>query len=178
MVLAIVAIFVLARGASWTQSGPTSREGGDSARALDFSFEDINPLSATHGKRLTLSELYSQRGLVLNFMASWCGFCWKELPDLQKLHAADTAKIVGVAADEGDESGELSVLRGMLKKSETTIPVLYVPVEDLARIESFYDYSILPATYLIDGDGVVQQVFQGKVPQETLRREIRDRLGR
>ena len=178
LILAVLVISVVAGEASWAETLPASRGESDAARALDFSFEDINPRSATHGQRLTLSELYPQRGLVLNFMASWCGFCWKELPELQRLHAADAAKIVGVAADEGDETGQVRALRKLLEQSEATIPVLYVPTKELARIESFYDYSILPATYLIDGQGIVQHVFQGKVPEETLRREIRDRLGR
>lgn len=178
LLLAIMAMSMVAGAASRADTLPVASAGSEAARALDFSFEDINPRSATHGQRLTLSELYPRRGLVLNFMASWCGFCWKELPELQKLHAVDTAKIVGMAADEGDETGEVRALRRMLEKSETTIPVLYVPTEELARIESFYDYSILPATYLIDGQGIVRHVFQGKVPGETLQREIRDRLGR
>ena len=56
--------------------------------ALDFTYEDINPNSPTHGERLALSDLYADGGVVLSFLASWCGFCWKELPELQKLQSS------------------------------------------------------------------------------------------
>ena len=49
-------------------------------RARDFALEDINPRSATFGKTLELRELYGERGLLLQFVASWCAPCRKE-PD-------------------------------------------------------------------------------------------------
>ena len=59
--------------------------GAGTRRARDFVYEDVNPNSPTHGQSLSLSKLYSERGVVLNFIASWGGYCWKELPELQEL---------------------------------------------------------------------------------------------
>lgn len=145
--------------------------------ALELEFVDINPHSPSHGKKIKLSERYAERGVVLNFLASWCGYCWKELPELQQLHRDGVATVVGVAADEGDPTDEVPFLMSHLEQAKLTIPVLYVPPEALERVESFYDYQILPATYFIDRHGAVRRVLQGKVPFEALRREIDRSLG-
>jgi len=151
--------------------------GDEKPRAMDFTFEDINPASPTHGKQLSLNELYAGRGVVLNFLASWCGYCWKELPILQQLHDDEKAFVVGMAADEADAPGQIERLLVMVRRAGLTIPILHVPADKLSGMESFYDYEILPATYLIDKEGMVRQVLQGKVPAEALEAEIGRNLG-
>ncbi len=47
-------------------------------QARDFEFEDINPRSESYGQQLVLRDLYAERGLVLQFVASWCGPCREE----------------------------------------------------------------------------------------------------
>ena len=126
--------------------------------APEFAFEDINPASPTHGETLTLSELYAERGLVLQFIASWCGPCRKELPEVQKLHASGRAAIVLVAADEqGYTEGVLIVA----ERTGVTTPILFVPKDHAPAMERDYDYEILPATYLIDRAGTIRDVHQG-----------------
>ena len=51
-------------------------------KAADFTFEDINPASATFGQKITLSEQYPERGVLVSFVASWRDPCWQELPIL------------------------------------------------------------------------------------------------
>jgi len=156
-------------------------ESEDSAKkprmAMDFAFVDINPASATHGQEIALGEALSERGVIVNFLASWCTYCWVELPELERLFRADEANVVGIALDEGDASGEVKNLVTMLERAELTIPVLYVPEDRKAWMESFYDYQLLPATYLIDKTGEVRRTFQGKVPFDALKREVDRTLG-
>jgi thiol-disulfide isomerase/thioredoxin len=152
--------------------GSTSGHAG--ARiAADFSYEDINPNSATFGQRLSLSELYSERGLVLNFLASWCGFCWKELPELDRIGKTTVAPIVGVAADEYEGSEKLV---GMVREAELSFPILLVPGEDIDAMGEEYAHQTLPATYLIDKRGRIRVVFQGLAPEKELMRQIRNTL--
>lgn len=133
--------------------------------ARDFTYEDINPNSPTHGKKFTLSEIYSEGGVVLNFLASWCGYCWKELPELQKLQASIPIPIVGIAADEHDGP---DVLLGMIKRADLKMPILLVPVADIKAMGQHYDHRILPATYVIDKQGWVRQIFEGLTPADKL----------
>jgi peroxiredoxin len=148
--------------------------GAGTLRARDFVYEDVNPNSPTHGHSLSLSKLYSERGVVLNFIASWCRYCWKELPELQELYASETALIVGVAADEYDGSGRLLQL---VDQAQVTIPILLVPKDDIASMERDYNHRILPATYVIDKGGSIRRVFQGLAPLDELLEEIRANLG-
>lgn len=143
-------------------------------RAQDFTFEDINPASATHGKTLTLSDLYTDRGLVLQFVASWCGPCREELPDLQELHAAESATIVLVAADEyGFTDGILIVA----ERTGLTTPLLFVPKEQAVEMERHYDHDILPSTYLIGKDGEILEVHEGAWDKSRMAAAIERRLG-
>ncbi len=134
-------------------------------RAYDFELEDVNPRSRSYGRKLRLSELYAAEGIVMNFMASWCGPCRDELPLLQSLHKAGRARVVCMAADEyGGAEGLLPVI----EQTGLTVPVLYAPDAAAARIAEHYTYQILPATYLIDRSGVVRSTFQGLVPKKAL----------
>ena len=134
-------------------------------RAYDFTFEDINPASATHGKQLALSEFYIDRGLVLQFVASWCKPCRDELPELQELHAEGDTPILLVAADEyGYTEGILIVA----ERSGITAPLLFVPKERTTEMEQYYDHEILPSTYLIDRQGAIVEVHEGVWSKERL----------
>ncbi len=171
-VLALVAAGVFVGVAPNPPAPRAAHEIGAAAR--DFTYEDINPNSPTHGQRLALSDLWAERGIVLNFLASWCQYCWTELPELEGLKAADAATIVGVAADE--YAGPEILLRQLAAKN-LTMPILLVPQDDIAAMERDYDHRILPTTYVIDKQGRIRRVFQGVAPHDELLAEIRENLG-
>lgn len=133
--------------------------------AVDFTYEDINPNSPSYGEKLALSDLYADGGVVLNFLASWCGYCWKELPELQKLQASISTPIIGIAADEHDGP---EALLGLIKQAGLKMPILLVPVADIKAMGKHYDHRILPATYVIDKEGWVRQIFEGLTPVDKL----------
>jgi cytochrome c-type biogenesis protein len=126
--------------------------------ARDFGFEDINPRSESYGQRLVLRELYAERGLVLQFVASWCEPCRRELPHLEELYASGRAPVVLVAADEHGYRESILIVA---ERRSLTAPILYVPVDETEPLGQFYDYEILPATYLIDRHGLIRQVHEG-----------------
>jgi thiol-disulfide isomerase/thioredoxin len=150
------------------EPGPPAEAPGPAAH--DFTFRDVNPASATHGRELTLGALYEPRGVALNFLASWCTYCWEELPQLEKLHVSGQARIVGIAADE--YGAPLEVVLGLIAKAGLTLPVLFVPQDEAAELERYYDHEMLPATYLIDPRGKIRRVLQGATPPQELRDEI------
>ena len=136
-------------------------------------FDPVLTVSPTHGKALTLSDLYSERGLVLQFVASWCAPCREELPHLQELHAAERAPIVLVAADEyGHTEGILIVS----ERAGLTTPLLFVPQEAAAALEQHYDHEILPTTYLIGEDGAILERHEGAWSKSRLVAAIERRL--
>jgi len=141
----------------------------ESRVAHTFAYEDVNPNSPSHGKRLSLADLYAERGIVLNFLASWCRFCWDELPDLDRLRQSESAPIVAVAADE---YGGAESLLALLAQSRSSMPVLLVPRADIEAMGRASDHQILPATYVIDREGRIRDVYQGLAPLGELSRQI------
>ena len=149
--------------------------GDEKPKAMDFTFEDINPASPTHGKQLSLNELYAERGVVLNFLASWCGYCWKELPILQEMADAGEARVLGMAADEYGAPAE--ILMSLIAQRGLTLPILWVEPGQAAELEKRYTYQTLPATYLIDAQGIIASVLTGAVQPDRLRAEVERALG-
>ena len=141
--------------------------------AADFELPDINPASSSYGKNVRLSTLWQGRGMVLNFLASWCMPCRMELPALQAIHASGDARIVCVAADEGAGTEDLMAL---VRSSGLTVPVLYAAPDRAAELAKAYTYEVLPSTYLIGPDGKIRQFIQGVRAEEDFRRAISEAL--
>ena len=142
-------------------------------QARNFEFEDINPRSESYGRQLVLRELYAEHGLVLQFVASWCEPCREELPHLEKLYATGRAPVVLVAADEHGYPESILIVA---ERRNLTAPILYVPLDETEELAQFYDYEVLPATYLIDRQGVIRQEHQGAWPEQRLRAAIEREL--
>ena len=66
------------------------------SKALDFT------LTSVDDKAITLSECYAKSFVLLDFWASWCGPCIREIPELQKLHSqySEMLQIISISVDE------------------------------------------------------------------------------
>lgn len=119
-----------------------------------------------HG-RFDLSE---QRGswVVVNFWATWCKPCLKEIPDLSEFDAArDDVRVIGLAYEEI----EVAAMREFLAKYPAGYPIalldVYSPPADFDTPRG------LPMTYLIAPDGRVADKFLGPITSQDLTRSIK-----
>lgn len=114
-------------------------------------------------------DLASRRGkwVVVNFWATWCAPCIKEMPELSALDAANAhVEVVGLAYEEID----VEAMREFLRARPVVYPIaildVYEPPADFATPRG------LPMTYLIAPDGTVAQQFLGPVTAHELEAAI------
>lgn len=131
--------------------------------AADFSLPDTNRAAA---------RLADLRGkvVVLDFFASWCEPCQKELPELEKLHrelSGQGLAIVGINIDR-EQKNALDLVR----RFQLTFKVLLDPEGKVAEL---YDPPKMPSSYVIDKAGVLRflnQGFDGAADIARLRKQV------
>ncbi len=102
------------------------------------------------GKEVSLSELRQGKKYVLiDFWASWCNPCRKEIPNLKKLYAQYNDKgfeIVSISIDQKKADWEKA-----LKEEGLTWPNFL----DETGVAALYKVKFVPTMYLITADGVM-----------------------
>ncbi len=91
--------------------------------------------------------------VLLNVWATWCAPCREEIPYLQSLytkHRDQGFEIVGVSVDT---RGQEENIKGFAKDFGMTYPIWLDPDE---RIQSLYLALGVPASYLIDREGILR----------------------
>ncbi|MFH1038635.1 MAG: redoxin domain-containing protein [PVC group bacterium] len=123
--------------------------------APDFTMQGLD------GKEIRLKDLRGKR-VVLDFWATWCPPCVKEIPHFIKL-ASDTSRddlvIIGISSENKE------VIEKFVKKKGINYPI--ASSDDLPS--PYGDVRSIPTTFFIDRNGVIQNVFVGYHDYETIR---------
>ena len=114
--------------------------------APDFTLEDMD------AKKFSLKD-YRGKVVLLNFWATWCPPCRREMPSMERLHQKFKDKDFAVLAlnqmEDGDQvftfTGDLGV--------DLSFPIVYDTDSSVSRA---YGVMGLPTTYLIDKKGIVR----------------------
>ncbi len=120
----------------------------------------------------TEQRLSSLKGriVVLNFWATYCVPCRKEMPDLgaiQNEYAALGIQVIGASADEAEDRSK--VLQ-FVKETRINFPVwMGATTADMMR---FGLGAALPGTVIIDRDGRVARIISGIANQADLKKQI------
>ncbi len=125
--------------------------------APDFSVEVIE------GGTFTLSEAKG-RPVIVNLWASWCPPCRAEIPDISAFAEANPdVTIIGVAVEDAEQTA---------REFAAEINASYPLALGTTAVEDAYPNLGLPATYVIDGNGVVTDIINGIVDEESLRSAV------
>ncbi|MGD9589078.1 MAG: TlpA family protein disulfide reductase [Pyrinomonadaceae bacterium] len=143
----------------------------------------VKPVPHSNDAVLALKDLtgteqslagYRGRFVVLNFWATWCGPCRKEMPDLaaiQNDYAALGVQVIGAA---GDEAADGAKVLKFIRDYKVNFPVwIGATTNDMER---FGLGTVLPATAIIDREGKIVWREVGIIKPAELRKKLDELL--
>jgi len=129
----------------------------------DFTVYDID------GNPHKLSD-FRGKPVILNFWATWCGFCEMEMPDFEDKFQQYGNDIHFLMVDVTDGSQEtVEKASAFIAEKGYTFPVYY---DTAMEATASYGTGGLPVTYFIDAEGYFVAWQQGMLSAETLQKGI------
>lgn len=136
-------------------------------------------LTDQYGNEHALSQ-YRGKAVFLNFWATWCYWCVKEMPDMEALYhelgenQADYV-ILGVASPgtRHDPNTDEAGIRSFLKENGITYPVL---TDKTGELFNMYVTEGYPTSLFIRTDGILQFYVPGALEKEQMRDAFRQTL--
>ena len=142
-------------GGGSADAGAASKDGMRLAPHADFVLVDQD------GTEHRLSD-YRGKTVFLNFFATWCGPCQREIPDIEALYRdrgenAGEVVVLGVAnpkTSEHPQNSDVGVdeVEAFIDEYGITYPVL---MDTTGQLFSSFGVSSFPTTFMIDKDGYV-----------------------
>jgi thiol-disulfide isomerase/thioredoxin len=131
------------------------------AGALDISFTRFD---GTDG---TLAE-YEGKPLVVNFFASWCVPCVKEMPDFEAVHRQLGDRVAFVGANVSDQ---LADGKALAAKTGVTYDLVRDPRQELLLA---FGGVAMPTTAFIDATGKIVKVESKSFTADELRQQVEE----
>ncbi|MDH3272000.1 MAG: TlpA family protein disulfide reductase [Gemmatimonadota bacterium] len=119
------------------------------------------PAVTLAGDTVTLASLRGEV-VLLNLWATWCVPCRTETPYLQDLYEEYGPRgfqIVGISLDTGDASNQVEAF---VEEYGVTYTILHDPQ---MRGMELYQVPGLPATFMIDREGVIRWIRYGPIQE-------------
>ncbi len=130
-----------------------------SSSIVDFSLPDLD------GNVRQISD-WNGKARLINFWATWCAPCRREIPLLKKTqleHAENNLQVIGVAVEE------IGPVLAYAESAEFNYPVLVGEEDAMAAAESTgVDFVVLPFTMIVAPDGHLIETHIGEIHEDQM----------
>lgn len=113
-------------------------------------------LPMADGTKIELKKLKG-KVVIVNFWATWCGPCVREIPDLMELYNQYKDKGLEIVGISIDQKG-WAVVQPFVKKNGMEYPVVLATPQFAGE---YGDINVIPTTYIVDKNGNVVERFIG-----------------
>ncbi|KAB8125763.1 redoxin domain-containing protein [Gracilibacillus oryzae] len=137
--------------------GNVGLEVGD--EAPDFELQSMT------GDFITLSD-YRGKKVMLNFWATWCPPCKAEMPDMEKFYQNSEIEILAINLVETET--KFQDIKQFQAEYQLTFPIL---LDNGNKASDLYRIRPIPASYLIDSNGIIQYFTYGPMSYEKMMEE-------
>ncbi|MGH2770355.1 MAG: TlpA family protein disulfide reductase [Actinomycetota bacterium] len=128
------------------------------------------------GGMRTIADLQDARPMVINFWASWCTFCIREMPDFQAVYESMGDRVAFLGLDLlGVEGESRAAAASFARRSGVRYPLAFD--SDGLFYSRLSPRLLMPTTVLIRPDGTIAHRQFGPLDAESLRELIGRHLG-
>lgn len=140
----------------------------EAGEQLDFVLKDQN------GKKVSFEE-YRGKVIFLNFWATWCPPCQRELPHIQELYekykSSDEVAVLTVVSPGGQEKNADGI-KAFLNEHTYSMPVLF----DDGSMYYYFQVTSMPTTFMIDKEGRPFGYVKGQLTPDMMETMIQQTL--
>ena len=139
----------------------------NSAKAPDFNLKD--QYRVVHSL-----ENYKGKVIFLNFWATWCPPCKKEMPDVESIYKeyGENKKDVIILGINSEKENEV---KKFLKDKGYTFPTL---IDENSEVMRKYFIQAFPTSFVIDKEGNVYGYVMGGLTKEQIKQVIEEVLSK
>ena len=120
-------------------------------------------LGSNNGTFVTPAD-FSGKTVLINFWATWCAPCRREMPmlmDLQREYGPQGLQVIGIALDDVQSAMDFAKTYGI------SYPILLGEADVMATSYAYGNIDgVLPYSVLVDREGVIRWQYGGEIPRE------------
>lgn len=128
-------------------------------------------LNRLDGKKVSLKQYLNNGPVLINFWATWCGPCKKEMLHLDRLSKAYKQKNLSILSISIDTQRSLSEVKRFIRSKRYDFDVFIDPNQQIFKK---LNGNIMPTNLLIDKNGQVVWMHYGYMPgdEKIMEKEI------